>query len=97
MINYLNYKTLKSIITLFWFWHFYSYLISIPICHPVKGTKNESPYQHGFVAGKRDAKTNLYNACNDYNTINNTAAQAFECLKGSADGNTSRYHAGYLL
>ena len=58
-----------------------------------------SPYSVGFAAGKRDAKTNLYDstsACNDYTTINNTAAQTYDCLKGYSDGDTSIYHAGYL-
>jgi len=62
-------------------------------------TPPSSPYSAGFAAGKRDAKTNLYdstNACNDYNTINNTAAQAYACLKGYENGDTSRYHSGYL-
>ncbi|HXP48311.1 MAG TPA: hypothetical protein VN922_00060, partial [Bacteroidia bacterium] len=62
-------------------------------------SKEQTPYQHGFTDGKRDAKTNLYdsaNACNDYNSINNTAAQAFECLKGYADGDISPYHSGYI-
>jgi hypothetical protein len=55
-----------------------------------------SPYSAGFAAGKRDAKTNLYDstsACNDYNY---TAAQTYDCLKGYSDGDTSIYHAGYL-
>lgn len=58
-----------------------------------------SPYSIGFAAGKRDALKNVYDstsACNAYNTINNTAAQAYACLKGYSDGDTSRYHAGYL-
>ncbi len=55
-----------------------------------------SPYSAGFAAGKRDAKTNLYDstsACNDYNY---TAAQTYDCLKGYSDGDTSIYTAGYL-
>jgi len=64
-----------------------------------KGSNESAPYDVGFLAGKKDSKTNTYDstsACNDYNTINNTAAQAFECLKGYADGDISPYHSGYI-
>jgi hypothetical protein len=55
-----------------------------------------SPYSIGFAAGKRDAKTNLYDSTNACNYNNYTAAQTYACLKGYADGDTSRYQAGYL-
>jgi hypothetical protein len=38
----------------------------------------------------------LTTACLNFTFTNNTAAQTYACLKGYSDGDTSKYHAGYL-
>lgn len=54
---------------------------------------NESPYSTGFLAGQNYTKTDRYDSQDDSNY---TANQTYNCLKGYSDGDTSRYHAGYL-
>jgi hypothetical protein len=71
-------------------------LLTAGMASHVKGTNEGSPYSIGFTACKQDAKTNLYDSTNACNYNNYTAAQTYACLKGYADGDTSRYQAGYL-
>jgi hypothetical protein len=56
---------------------------------------NFSPYLVGFLSGLNDTKVDKYDS-QECNYGNHTAAQVYACLKGYSDGDTSRYHAGYL-